>query len=715
MKNIKSPLTISSNPPAKSGMDFDLLRKEGIKHIQALAGDVWTNYNTSDPGITILEHLCYAITDLSYRLSFTMEDLLAEYPGADNQKVVNLVFTARDILTTNPLTVNDYRRLLLDMPGVKNAWLEKLEPLGNDRPILKLNGLHRVLIEPNGSKGDISSAMIEELLHKNRNLGEDFYVTILGPEEITVKATIEVQEDANVQDLILELYTAISQLISPKIIFYSLEELLEKGERVEDIFNGPPLKNGFIDQAELKKFNKKSEIYLSDIIQIIYKNSNVKLIKEISISSDQNQGQEISSGVLPLQSNKAPIFKDIKELINKNAPDIKFYKNGILIELDYAEVQEKLKNFNQQIKISEKKDEDISLTIGRYRHLADYTSIQQDFPNNYNLSSRPTNVERAAQTKQLKAYLLFYDQILANYFSQLDGVKDLFNFNNKALDKTYFNQIIKSDIDFDLLFVNGEQQYAQELDKISEAEEDKFIRQNKLLDHLLARFGESFTGYSLLLSAENDRETVINKKLKQLRTYPKTSSLRNRAPNYKLPDDKSCMLQQRIGDLLGLSDDATKKFSIIEHILLRPFKELNDKTVPEFDNVNNLISVISDPYSCQISFIFPIDIEPFKQLYLNNNTKAIEEIINREIPVHLSAYYHWFDEKKIATFNKLYNEWSSKIVGDPNEAWVLSFRIIKLLFNIGGIGFTAIEEDFVVSDLISGIGTTTIEKDFIVT
>jgi len=70
-------LTISSTPPEHPGMNFALLRQEGIKYIECLAGKLWTDYNTHDPGITILEQLCYAITDLSYRLDFEMKDLLA--------------------------------------------------------------------------------------------------------------------------------------------------------------------------------------------------------------------------------------------------------------------------------------------------------------------------------------------------------------------------------------------------------------------------------------------------------------------------------------------------------------------------------------------------------------------------------------------------------------------------------------------------------------
>ncbi|NEN93372.1 MAG: hypothetical protein F6K48_32640, partial [Okeania sp. SIO3H1] len=73
-------LTISNTPPEYPGMDFARLREEGIEHIQELGSQIWTDYNTHDPGITILEQFCYVMTDLSYRLNFEMKDLLTPHP-----------------------------------------------------------------------------------------------------------------------------------------------------------------------------------------------------------------------------------------------------------------------------------------------------------------------------------------------------------------------------------------------------------------------------------------------------------------------------------------------------------------------------------------------------------------------------------------------------------------------------------------------------------
>ena len=55
-------------------MDFQKLKKEGIYLAQELSGDLWTDYNDHDPGVTILENQVYALTELSYKTSFPVED-----------------------------------------------------------------------------------------------------------------------------------------------------------------------------------------------------------------------------------------------------------------------------------------------------------------------------------------------------------------------------------------------------------------------------------------------------------------------------------------------------------------------------------------------------------------------------------------------------------------------------------------------------------------
>src|SRR3546814_4602884 len=68
-----------------------------------------------------MEQLCYALTELGYRSDFDILDLMADKDG--NIAGLQTFFSAKNILSSAPLTVEDYRKLLVDIDGVRNAWL----------------------------------------------------------------------------------------------------------------------------------------------------------------------------------------------------------------------------------------------------------------------------------------------------------------------------------------------------------------------------------------------------------------------------------------------------------------------------------------------------------------------------------------------------------------------------------------------------------------
>ena len=74
--------------------DFHQLRREGLAHLEATASAAWTDYNSHDPGITVLEAFAYALTELGYRAGFDIGDIIASGDAAHQA-----FFSARTILT----------------------------------------------------------------------------------------------------------------------------------------------------------------------------------------------------------------------------------------------------------------------------------------------------------------------------------------------------------------------------------------------------------------------------------------------------------------------------------------------------------------------------------------------------------------------------------------------------------------------------------------
>lgn len=702
-------MTLSKNPLPCPGMDFDLLRKEGIEHIRRMAGHIWTDHNTHDPGITILEHLCYAITDLSYRISFDMADLFAADPEIPESEC--RFFTAKEILPTNPVTISDYRKLLIDIEGVKNAWLEliinpkpelyyhsnkkrsflTLDPGGSGRPIA-IRGLYRVVIEKDytGLSHESIKEKILSRLHNHRNLCEDFAeIKILPLEEINVSAEIEIDEDQDAETVLAKILYEIETYISPSIRFYSLKDLLQKGKSVEEIFYGPSLKHGFIDDDELEHFGRKSELHVSDIIQSIFNCDHIVNIRKINISSDQLPDAE--EWVLKLSPDHTPSLKNIETLINEKC--IKVCKKNIPCNIDVLKVKDRLEKLKGHAKTLTTA-EDLPVSKGEYRELAVYETIQNDFPSNYGIGEAglPDSVPdiRKAQAKQLKAFLMFFDQILSDYFSQLDNSKNIFSFLNKG-NATYFpgNPANTSEID-DILKIDK-----TDLLKLMENEKTAAMRKNRILDHLLAIFSENFSDHVLLMFYPDWRWAVESKNRKQelLSAYPEIGYNRTKAVNYF---DKNSVitpgnvpgLKQRITGILGLSE-IESKFEIIEHILFRPkniqdaqqFKLTLNKTLSDSDDApgkkKDGFSVLHpDPFSFRITFVLPNWPTRFRD---DNFRSFVHDTLSAETPTHIYFNVIWFNEKEMEVLRNGYKNFLNDLETGAGCDWEKAGILMKLL------------------------------------
>ena len=373
-------------------MDFTRLRAEGIAAIAHLAGREWTDYNAADPGITLLEALCYGITDLSYRLAFDIEDLLAAPPNDPNPPASFL--SACEVLTMNPLTINDYRKLLIDLEGVRNAWLE---PIAQPQPELyyaanratltlspqplaepvNLRGLYRVLLakEPGYDDAGVVAAATARL-QQQRNLCEDFAeIRVLPIEAIRIQAEVEVSDRVNPNALMAELYAALAQAIAPRLQFASLQDRLAQGMPIEAIFVGPALDHGFLTDEQLAQFERPAELYTSDLIQILLNRPGVKAVRRLTLASDRTPTPE--PWALALDPQLTPQLISLDRLLA--AGDITFYKGQIPCVLD-PEAVKAIAAATPPTTTHPPQPQDLSIPSGDYRELANYTTLQTEFP-----------------------------------------------------------------------------------------------------------------------------------------------------------------------------------------------------------------------------------------------------------------------------------------------------------------------------------------------
>jgi hypothetical protein len=747
------PVSIPNPPPRRPAADYYRLRREGIGYIEQMGSALWTDYNTHDPGITILEGLCYIITDLAYRSGWDIKDLLAPPTGSPAGQAF---FTAREILTVNPVTPDDFRRLLIGVDAVRNAWVfckqcacdvryyawceqdqlkfafskpanpklavQAVDVLGlyeilleleadpesgdlNDRkielemrladaggepyslpmelrfpqwelarpgdwsaflgadelagvkllalgatkdydvlsdPALDEAGRDRYLrthwnlalyltlevtlapgavkvliehaalhlfgsnaarnattlnalasaLEQAGSSGLVAQyrgkarkvasalAQAERQLASHRNLDED-YCRIAGVEieDVAVCADLEVAPDADIEQVQAQAWFLIERYFNPPVLHYSLQEMMDSGAPVEDIFNGPPADNGFIRPDELAAAGLKSVLRVSDIINLLMDIDGVLAVNSLLLSKYDAEGNIIKGAADPVINNGTTVFDPGKSsaawqlfISPLHQPRLYyrrsrflFFKNGLPFLPRMDEADDTLLQLRGEAERPKLRNAAIDLPAptGSFRNPADYQPLQYSFPLTYGIgpAGLPSNASalRRAQAKQLQAYLMVFEQLLANAYAQLAHTAELFSLD-PAVAHTYFaGKLNASVIVAYNQVVSGLSEPA--LQAMLESPQEFHERRNRFLDHLLARFGESFSEYALLLTktrgGQVGLERLIVDKIGFLSAYPAISRERARAfDSRRLPcaPDNRPGIKKRISLLLGFPD-----------------------------------------------------------------------------------------------------------------------------------------------------------------
>jgi hypothetical protein len=411
-------------------LDFLALKEKALAYIQEHSSNAWTNLNTSDPGITILEQLCYAFTELGYCNNFPIKDILTQ--KNNKLQVTNQFYLPQNILTTSPITIEDYNTYLIDrLDAVKNTittvFQSKLSQVkGAYRSYLLLDNY--TLNEE--TKTNICKSAFYEL-NNVRNLGEFFFQpNYLIQEKYNVNANLEIDQGYDLSEVLKEIQYQINNYVFPDVTQTGYTNLKENGLTTNEIFNGPILKNGWISSASIQ--TKKDTIKSFEIIKVIESIPGVKSITNLIFESGDLVTQQIPS------SGKQIIYLDfITPAVNKssNITSQGKYK-AATINTDYIDSLIEMQQPKNQVDAVAAVKMAPDVPEGKYRDITSYYSIQNTFPESYavglNAVNNNTPTFQVAQSRQLKGYLTLFDQALTNQFAQLANLGSLFSFKNST-------------------------------------------------------------------------------------------------------------------------------------------------------------------------------------------------------------------------------------------------------------------------------------------
>jgi len=365
------------------------------------------------------------------------------------------------------------------------------------------------------------------------------------------------------------------------------------------IYLGPMLRHGFIETDELVRNKPRQTLYRSDLYQVIQGVTGVRGIEKLEL-------YKLVDGKIPNDvqftwclSYDCRCLADL--VIDKSTWTVK--KGVVTTTIPGAKIQDVLELRQLDSRIMREGMLDLPVPMPKIvGDITEYTSLQEDFPRTYKIGrngiSRHETDLRKGQSKQLQGFLLFFDQILANYLAHLRQVREVLSIDKQTgnLDHSMYQPIydvpgienllvafepnpqphtntnekwehFKSDPDND---------YRKALDElITGSSTQRRLRRNAILDHLLARFGEQFTDYILGLYEierpidskallEGNLNDWISDKQSFLKMLPDLSAKRAQSFNYRIKPQKDAThfwnssnvegLKRRVCALLGMSD-----------------------------------------------------------------------------------------------------------------------------------------------------------------
>ena len=489
--------------PRKSGpadeYSFDGLRSEGIKLVQDLSGSIWTDYNLHDPGVTILEQLCYALTDLINRAESDIPDYLT---GSNRQ--INFeqqaLFKPRTIFPSGPVTINDYRKIIFDgVPELDNVWITKVDDESGQ-------GLYHVYAQMQ-TPDELSETQLEQaktdvidqitkIYSAHRNLCEDLKdVTVVEHVHYSLHGEVEIGGDREPPDILSEIYFKTSQFMASSIPFHSYEEVLSGGENLEEVFSGPFTPHVYIQDEHLDQ--ERETVTDSDLVEVIKGIEGVVRIGELSFQGDS--GQPVNSVPFNPFSGHVPHIQfpsrdeDIGLVLHRNARTFQIRSREVKWGFDRRNAE----YLSRRRTIQDVADL-YTLPRGQLRDFRAYYSIQHQFPDVYGINDyglpASASPERKTQAANLKAYLLFFEQVMGNFQELLQNTSTLFSLD-EDLKQTYFYQILKDPQvpHADDLYVAGADVAAAQISQLLKRYDRFADRRNRVLDYLLGLFGEQFT------------------------------------------------------------------------------------------------------------------------------------------------------------------------------------------------------------------------------
>ena len=211
-------------------LGFDALRALGVDWAQQASGRLWTDYNLHDPGVSLLEALCYAITEDVFAARQPAPALLGLQPQDDNAAWERFGLSHRERQEPcRPLSERDWQLWLRQqLPQARQLQFRAVQDKAGH-----FHGLWTLSLQDRGSTDPEQPGLLQQALKafwNRRNLAEDLAhpPQALEPRWIMLRQLrIAVTGERDLPELLGEMLQRCDDCISSRIPDSPEQDLLQ--------------------------------------------------------------------------------------------------------------------------------------------------------------------------------------------------------------------------------------------------------------------------------------------------------------------------------------------------------------------------------------------------------------------------------------------------------------------------------------------------------
>jgi len=512
---VEPPTAAIARLAGDAAFSYGDLRARSIAMAQAASGQVWTDYNLHDPGVTLLESLCYALTEEVFGAQADVADLLTAPDGRIHYRR-HALHAAEDVLPCRPTTELDLLRYLLDrVPALRQLRLHMTDAHGQaaDRTGVA-GGLWQMALRVTDGDGDAAVRDITRAYLAQRNLGEDLGAVpqVLRPRWCALEISLSVGGARELGDILVELMQRCADIVGAAPPRQPLQARLAQRDPqgnpagTAELLDGPVVRCGWIAAEDLRR-DPANRLYFSDLARALREIDGVANIGALRLvplePADMPTTEAAAAGdgvdSLPWHGSDWALqlrWPDTPEML----AGWQVTRRGSRLHIDTRALLERLADARQAQRVasiaprvSPFAGHLLARPEGRYLPESSYLSIWHHLPplyREYHLAPRADAESQA----QFGAYLALLEQWQAHGHAQMQHLRQLFSIERDPTESYWWEPL-------DARHIPGLAGVGDSLaDPIAPAlasADDVLERRSRVLDLLLALHGERCDQHSI--------------------------------------------------------------------------------------------------------------------------------------------------------------------------------------------------------------------------